>query len=323
MPELPDLTIVAEELQARATGRTVVEASAPTPILVRATPAELAELIGTTMTSARRRGKFLLLAFARDAVEVRILAANPMLAGRFWLLDNGGEKVRARTGLRLRFGDGGELRYVDREMLGKLYLVKPDALDEIPGWKEMGPDADDPALTLERFRERIRRHPGELKSLLRNSHFVAGIGNAYSDEILWEAQLAPLRRRSSLRPSRSTVSTPRCARCWLMRRSDCARWCRPTFSCSTANSSRCTFGAGSRARAVVASCDRSAGARRPRSAEPASLLPRAATARGQGMISTCPTLIVSLVNPLAALIASAVVPNCRAMAFSVSPCFTM
>jgi formamidopyrimidine-DNA glycosylase len=198
MPELPDLTVVAEELQARATGRTVLDATAPTPILVRATPAELAELVGTTLNGARRRGKFLLLAFGRDGVDMRILASNPMLAGRFWLLDGGADKVRARTGLRLRFTDGGELRYVDREMLGKLYLVRPDALDTIPGWTEMGPDADDPSLTLEGFRQRIRRHPGELKSLLRNSHFVAGIGNAYSDEILWEARLAPLRRRSTL-----------------------------------------------------------------------------------------------------------------------------
>ena len=200
MPELPDLTIVAEELQARATGRAVLEATAPTPILVRATPAEVARLAGTTITTARRRGKFLLLTFARAAVDELVLAANPMLAGRFWLLEDGGQKVRARTGLRIRFSDSGELRYVDREMLGKLYLVRPDGLDGIPGWTEMGPDADDPDLTIERFRERIRRHPGELKSLLRNSRFVAGIGNAYSDEILWEAQLAPLRRRSTLKP---------------------------------------------------------------------------------------------------------------------------
>lgn len=200
VPELPDLTIVAEELQARATGRLVLAASAPTPILVRATPTDLAKLAGTTITTARRRGKFLLLGFARDGIDELVLAANPMLAGRFWLLDEGGQKIRARTGLRLRFSDGGELRYVDREMLGKLYLVRPDGLDAIPGWTEMGPDADDPDLTLERFRERIRRHPGELKSLLRNSRFVAGIGNAYSDEILWEAQLAPLRRRSTLKP---------------------------------------------------------------------------------------------------------------------------
>jgi formamidopyrimidine-DNA glycosylase len=200
VPELPDLTVVAEELQARATGREVLEATAPTPILVRATPAELGRLAGTAINRVQRRGKFLLLTFARGADDELVLAANPMLAGRFWLLDSSRDKVRARTGLRLRFTDGGELRYVDREMLGKLYLVPPDGLDAIPGWIEMGPDADDPELTLEAFRQRIRKHPGELKSLLRNSRFVAGIGNAYSDEILWEAQLAPLRRRSTLKP---------------------------------------------------------------------------------------------------------------------------
>jgi len=198
LPELPDLHVVAQQLAARATGRIVREATAPAPILLRATPQELAGLNGTTVGAASRRGKFLLIPFERDGSTVRVLATNPMLAGRFWLLDDGKDKVRARTGLRLRFADGGELRYVDREMLGKLYLVAPDALEAIPGWTEMGPDADDPALTLEAFRQRIRRHPGELKSLLRNSKFVAGIGNAYSDEILWAAKLAPLRRRSSL-----------------------------------------------------------------------------------------------------------------------------
>ena len=197
MPELPDLTIVAEELTARAAGRTVAEATAPTPILVRATPAELEALTGSVMGPATRRGKFLLIRFQRDGEPFRVLAANAMLAGRFWLLDRA-ERVLARTGLRIRFKGGGELRYVDREMLGKVYLVAPDALDAIPGWSEMGPDADDPALTLEAFRARIRRHPGELKPLLRNSNFVAGIGNAYSDEILWEARLAPFRRRRSL-----------------------------------------------------------------------------------------------------------------------------
>ena len=197
MPELPDLTVVAEELERRIAGRTVVEASAPTPILVRATPDEVAALGDTTIGVARRRGKFLLLPFARQGADALVLAANPMLAGRFWLTGSS-ERVRARTGLRLRLDGGEDLRYVDREMLGKLYLVPPDGLAAVPGWSEMGPDADDPTLTLDAFRQRIRRHPGELKPLLRNSKFVAGIGNAYSDEILWEAGLAPFRKRSTL-----------------------------------------------------------------------------------------------------------------------------
>lgn len=212
MPELPDLTVVAEQLASRATGKTISEATAPTPILLRATPQDLAALKGLQLGPARRRGKFLLLPFQRGGEgerggeaerggePMKLLAANPMLAGRFWLMDDSRERVRARTGLRLRFTDGGELRYVDREMLGKLYLVAPDQLDAIPGWSEMGPDADDPGLTLDVFRQRIRRHPGELKPLLRNSKFVAGIGNAYSDEILWEAKLAPFRKRSTLSP---------------------------------------------------------------------------------------------------------------------------
>jgi formamidopyrimidine-DNA glycosylase len=197
VPELPDLTIVAEELARRIAGRAVLSAEAPTPILVRSTPAELEALAGSTLGAARRRGKFLLLPFERDGAVARILAANPMLAGRFWITRSG-ERVRARTGLRLRLDAGEDLRYVDREMLGKLYLVAPDAMDDIPGWSEMGPDADDPELTLDAFRQRIRRHPGELKPLLRNPRFVTGIGNAYSDEILWEARLAPFRRRSTL-----------------------------------------------------------------------------------------------------------------------------
>ena len=197
MPELPDLTVVAEELERRLAGRSVIEATAPTPILVRATPRELDALAGTTIGTPRRRGKFLLMPFQRDEVDALVLAANPMLAGRFWITASS-ERVRARTGLRLRLDGAEDLRYVDREMLGKLYLVAPDAFDDIPVWTEMGPDADDPELTLDAFRQRIRRHPGELKPLLRNSRFVAGIGNAYSDEILWEAKLAPFRKRSTL-----------------------------------------------------------------------------------------------------------------------------
>ena len=84
--------------------------------------------------------------------------------------------------------------------MGKVYLLPAGVERPVPGRApgEMGPDALDPALTVEVFRERIRRHPGELKNLLRNQAFVAGIGNAYSDEILFAARLLPFRKRSTL-----------------------------------------------------------------------------------------------------------------------------
>jgi formamidopyrimidine-DNA glycosylase len=64
----------------------------------------------------------------------------------------------------------------------------------------MGPDANDPALTIEVFQRRIRRHPGMIKNILTNQRFLAGIGNAYADEILFQAGLLPFRRRASLTP---------------------------------------------------------------------------------------------------------------------------
>ena len=217
MPEAPDLTVVAEALQAALTGRRIVRAEAPAPLAVRGTPGELAELIGQRLEAIRRRGKFLLVDLDRDLVVV-----NPMLTGRFQLAAPG-TKLPTKTAVILGFGprEGAapaavaawtrgapwlpaadatvEVRYRDPTQMGKVYLL-PTGLDRpVPGLDEdLGPDADDPALTLDTWRARIRRHPGELKNLLKNQAFVAGIGNAYSDEILHAAGLLPFRKRSTL-----------------------------------------------------------------------------------------------------------------------------
>jgi formamidopyrimidine-DNA glycosylase len=93
-----------------------------------------------------------------------------------------------------------EIRYRDPTQMGKVYLLPAGVDRGVPGMAdgELAPDADDPALSLEDWRARIRRHPGELKNLLKNQGFVAGIGNAYSDEILHAARLLPFRKRTSL-----------------------------------------------------------------------------------------------------------------------------
>jgi formamidopyrimidine-DNA glycosylase len=62
----------------------------------------------------------------------------------------------------------------------------------------VGPDLLDASLTEHAFRERIRKHRGQVKSILTNEEFVAGVGNAYSDEILWAAEVHPYRKRTEL-----------------------------------------------------------------------------------------------------------------------------
>ena len=219
MPELPDLAVVADALHAALAGRSVVRAEAPAPLAVRGTPAELAGLVGQELREVRRRGKFILFELERDRIAI-----NAMLTGRFQLAAPAVRKPPS-TAVIIAFGarsrgpadaaawtagapwlpgdaDIAEVRYRDPSQMGKVYLLPHGvtrpvaALDDA----EQGPDADSPELTLDVWRQRIRRHPGELKSLLRNQAFVAGIGNAYSDEILHAAKLSPFRRRSTLAP---------------------------------------------------------------------------------------------------------------------------
>jgi formamidopyrimidine-DNA glycosylase len=219
MPESPDLAVLAEAFQAALTGRPLESVETPESLVVRATPQELASLKGQRLEAVSRRGKFLLFQLDPDR-----LVFNPMLTGRLGMASPGA-KPFTRTAAVLTFGPSSgpdpslpqpvaswtrgadwlpdragsvELRYRDPTRMGKLYVVPAGSERPIPGWEEQGPDADDPALDLETWRSRIRRHTGELKGLLRNQAFVAGIGNVYSDEILWAARLAPFRKRSTL-----------------------------------------------------------------------------------------------------------------------------
>lgn len=217
MPELPDLAVLAEAFAAALPGRRIVDVTAPQALVVRGTPGELDGLRGQEMRRVRRRGKFLVFELSRDRVVV-----NPMLTGRLGLA-RPGSKAFTQTAFVVRLGpregrgpagapwtrraswlpDPGtpvELRYRDPTRMGKVYVVPEDSDRRIAGWIEQGPDADDPALDIETWRARIGRHTGELKNLLRNQAFVAGIGNGYSDEILWAARLAPFRKRPSLVP---------------------------------------------------------------------------------------------------------------------------
>ena len=217
MPELPDLAILADALHAGLTGRAVIAAATPQSLVLRGTPAELAALRSQALETVTRRGKFLVFQFERDRIVI-----NAMLTGRLGFAAPG-TKPWPQTAAMLEFGPGApghrvadwlaeavwlpradarvEMRYRDSTKMGKIYLLPEGTARPVAGWDEQGPDADDPALTADEWRRRIARHSGQLKNLLRNQAFLAGIGNAYSDEILWAARLAPFRTRSSLAPA--------------------------------------------------------------------------------------------------------------------------
>jgi formamidopyrimidine-DNA glycosylase len=193
MPELPDLEVARALLAEHLVGLTIGTVDVRRPIVVRnLLGGQTADhLTGRRFVDVRRRGKFLL--FALD--DGHSMVINPMAAGRIRFEDPPARRA-ARDVLVLALSNGRELCYHDSRLMGKVYLT--DRVDQVPTFASQGPEATDPALTLERFRARLRQERGELKQVLSRQSFVAGIGSTYADEILWQAGLYPFRRRSSL-----------------------------------------------------------------------------------------------------------------------------
>ena len=215
MPELPDLRILADAFTAALARRPLLATTVTQPLVLRGTSAELRGLEGAIVERVEQRGKFLTLRLGADRIVV-----NAMLTGRLGLAAPGTRAPRS-TALVWRFGarasrparlppwtEGAawlppeasevELRYLDPKKMGKVYVLPNGVERDVAGLDSLGPDADDPALDLATWQERIRRHNGELGNLLKNQEFIAGIGNAYSDEILWLAHVSPFRKRASL-----------------------------------------------------------------------------------------------------------------------------
>lgn len=194
MPEVPDLEAIRSFLNRHIVGQRITKVETPIPFRVRLPREEFVRLLaGDTFGEVHRYGKFLLFTLASG----RLLVINPMLTGRFAYAEPQARRP-PRTALVFGLENGYELRYADERRMGRIYLTTPERLQSLPQFPEMGPDVLDPKLTEQLFRERLLRFRGQIKSILVNHRFVAGIGNAYADEILWEAGIHPYRKRTQL-----------------------------------------------------------------------------------------------------------------------------
>jgi formamidopyrimidine-DNA glycosylase len=192
MPEIPDLEAIRGFLNQRLPGVRIERAEFLIPVVFRVPKEEFVRTLeGNTFGETARRGKFLLFGLASG----HLLVVNAMLTGRFQYLPPEAKRG-ARTCMALGLANGWELRYRDERVMGKIYLVTPDALMTVPQFSEMGPDALE--VSQEEFAQRIRKFTGQIKNILVNIRFVAGIGNAYADEVLFAAKIHPYRKRTTL-----------------------------------------------------------------------------------------------------------------------------
>lgn len=203
MPELPELEVVAEVLRRRVIGQliTSVEVSkADGPLVLRdLTHGDFVQaLLGKTFASVSRRGKFLVLPMSGGPAVSDVplfLVINPKLTGRLQLAAPD-EKRMAHTILIFSLSGGGQLRYVDQKRMGQVYLTRDPAA--VPDFAGMGPEPLE--VTFDDFCARLKPFRGEIKGVLTRGQFIAGIGNAYADEILWQAGIYPYRKRTALQP---------------------------------------------------------------------------------------------------------------------------
>jgi formamidopyrimidine-DNA glycosylase len=198
MPELPEVETIRRGLEREVVGKRIksVEVSGLRSIRRHKTKKEfISRLEGAKVKTARRRGKYLVLAL--DTGELLVLHMG--MSGQLRRAQ-AKDPMEKHTHVVVTFTQGGQLRFVDPRTFGELFLTAPDTLSaEVPELAELGFDPVDQPLAVTAFAQRLlARGDTKLKPLLMDQSFIAGIGNIYSDEILWEAGLRGDRTPRSL-----------------------------------------------------------------------------------------------------------------------------
>ncbi len=213
MPELPEVESLAADLRERAAGKVIDRADSAEISVLKTYDPPLTALRGTAITATARYGKFLDLTAARPggagAADGGGQGAAPLhlithLARGGWLrwrenLPEAPPKPgRGPLAFRLRFTDGSGFDLTEAGTRKRLavYLVTDPAA--VPGIAALGPDPLGPAFTPEVLAGLLAGRRTQIKGVLRDQKIIAGIGNAYSDEVLHAARMSPYRLASSL-----------------------------------------------------------------------------------------------------------------------------
>jgi formamidopyrimidine-DNA glycosylase len=192
LPELPDLTVYLESLAPRIANRRLLRVALLNPFFLRTAVPPIAGAEGRKVLGLSRLGKRIVIELEGDLYLVLHL----MIAGRLRWYDNRDDKPPKKIGLALLEFESGALAVTEAgtKRRASLHVVQGEAaLDAMdPGGIEIF------GSTLDEFRRPLLSENHTLKRALTDPHLFAGIGNAYSDEILHRAKLSPIATTKSL-----------------------------------------------------------------------------------------------------------------------------
>ncbi|MBI5029844.1 MAG: bifunctional DNA-formamidopyrimidine glycosylase/DNA-(apurinic or apyrimidinic site) lyase [Chloroflexi bacterium] len=193
MPELPEVETAVRDLRPHLLGRTITGATVrwKRTVAIPSATAFVKQIRGYKITALTRRGKHLVFHLHSKSKDRKYLLVHLRMTGGFCIDE---QRIRRDKHMHVCFqlDNGLELRFRDPRKFGRMWLV--DDPDQVVG--KLGPEPLD--ISLREFHRLFETRRGNLKPLLLNQTFIAGIGNIYADESLWYARLHPLRRAESL-----------------------------------------------------------------------------------------------------------------------------
>jgi formamidopyrimidine-DNA glycosylase len=189
MPELPEVETIRRDLEKEVVGRKIKTVEVHGLRSIRRYTNKktfIAKLEDRKIDGIGRRGKNLLISLGDDWLVVHLGMSGQLLRAV------PKDPTVKHTHVVINFTQGGQLRYVDPRTFGELYVVSKAGLaEEAPELADLGFDPVEDAVSWDLFGARLIARRVKLKTLLMDQHFIAGIGNIYSDEILWNAGLKP------------------------------------------------------------------------------------------------------------------------------------
>ena len=198
MPELPEVETIRRDLDKEIVGRRIkaVEVKGKRSIRRHKSGPEFrGRLEGKRVSSIRRGGKYLLVGLDGDDVLVVHLG----MSGQLLRARGPKDPLDRHTHVIITFTQGGQLRFVDPRTFGEMFVTSADELTaQVPELAHLGFDPLEDVMSWARFGQMLAERPVALKTLLMDQKFVAGIGNIYSDEILFAAGLRYDRMSDSL-----------------------------------------------------------------------------------------------------------------------------
>jgi len=203
MPELPEVETIAQKLRSgkgdapSVVGKTITAAEVFWPRIVEEpdSRAFITLIRGQRIEDVSRRAKYLVFRLSEDVFLVHLRMSGDLI------VCPAGEDCAAHVRLRLKLDEDWQLDFNNPRKFGRVWLLE----DPSSHFARLGPEPFDPALTPEAFYQGLHRRKRQIKPLLLDQGFIAGMGNIYTDEALNLSRIHPLTRANEIRQDQGDV----------------------------------------------------------------------------------------------------------------------